>query len=306
MSRLTLLLPPTQRCAAAALPALLAKRLGRADRVQLEAGEFAQLARHLQAVPAPFAPAALARLADANDSDADAVCWLRADPAHIRPDINGARLLGVGQTLGLSQADVAALLPALRPLFGDLGMTLDAPHPERWYVRVQPGAELPVFASPDVALGDDVFEHLPDGLQARRWRSLLNEIQIILHHHPHNAARIAAGQVPINSVWFWGGGRLPHSLHSEYSVIYSDDAVMQGGAIHMRVPCHSPTALAACSASALVDLRMLRDMQQLVDHWLVPASTQAVLFDFADGVQFSLHPRQWLRFWRQPVSRFAV
>ena len=310
MPCLTLLLPPTRRCAAAALPALLAKRLGRATRFQKESGEAAQLARHVHAVPPPFAPAALSRLAEGSAqmdvADVQAACWLRADPAHIRPDINGARLLGVGQTLGLSQVDVAALLPALRPLFGDLGMTLDAPHPERWYVRVQPDAQLPAFASPDVALGEDVFEHIPDGLQARRWRSLQNEVQIVLHHHPHNAARSAAGQVPINSLWFWGAGRLPQRMQSAYTAMYSDDPVLQGAAACMQTPCYSPTTLAGCPSSSLIDLRMLRDRQHLVEHWLLPASAHEVLFDFADGVQFHLHPRQGLRVWRKPLHCFPI
>jgi hypothetical protein len=35
----------------------------------------------------------------------------------------------------------------------------------------------------------------------------MNEIQMLLHDHPVNRAREADGKWPINSVWFWGGGR---------------------------------------------------------------------------------------------------
>jgi hypothetical protein len=35
------------------------------------------------------------------------------------------------------------------------------------------------------------------------------EAQMTLHGHPLNAAREAAGQRPINSVWFWGCGAMP-------------------------------------------------------------------------------------------------
>ena len=40
-------------------------------------------------------------------------------------------------------------------------------------------------------------------------RMLLNEVQVLLHQHPLNAARQTRGLPPVNSVWFWGAGRLP-------------------------------------------------------------------------------------------------
>ena len=132
MPRLTLLLPATAKFAGIALPAALAKALGRADRGTHDAGGRAQLSRHFRLLPNRWADAALARAADTDEGDARVNAWLRADPAWIRPDINGARLLGIGDTLGIEQADVDAFLPALRPLFGDAGFVLDAPAPSRW------------------------------------------------------------------------------------------------------------------------------------------------------------------------------
>lgn len=171
MARLTLLLPAASRFAGVAMPPALAKALGRADRTQADAGEAAQLARYLTLLPQGWPAAALTRLLDAGEDDARRSAWLRADPAHVRPDINGARLLGVGVTVGIDQADVEALLPALRPLFGDAGFQLDAPHPARWYLRLAAGTPLPAFSSPHDALGDDVFDHTPRGDAARRWRA---------------------------------------------------------------------------------------------------------------------------------------
>src|SRR3546814_8075493 len=95
--------------------------------------------------------AALTRQMDAGD--AAGAAWLRADPSYVRPDINGARLLAIGAALGMDEEDRTAFLPALRPLFGDAGFPIDAPHPSRWYLRLPPGAKLPAFAEPDDALG---------------------------------------------------------------------------------------------------------------------------------------------------------
>ena len=306
MPRLTLLLPDTAKFAGIALPATLAKALGRADRATLEAGRQAQLARQFQLLPNRWAEAALTRVVDTDEADARLSGWLRADPAYIRPDINGARLLGIGDALGIEQADVEALLPALRPLFGDAGFTLDAPTPSRWYLRLPREAKLPAFASPDDALGDDVFEHIVDGPEARRWRVLASEAQVTLHNHPRNAQRIAAGKVPINSLWFWGGGLLPDSIASGFPTVFSDDVLLHGIARIGKLDAMPMKDATLDIDDALVDLRAVRDPRAVVESWLAPVaasvSTREAVFDFADGQVFTLRANQRWRFWRKPLA----
>ncbi|QNN46655.1 phosphoglycerate mutase [Thermomonas brevis] len=303
---LTLLLPSASRFAGVALPPVLAKALGCADRMRADAGEHALLTRHFDLLPRGWPAAALTRLLDAGEDDARHGAWLRADPAHIRPDINGARLLGIGANLGMEQADVDALLPALRPLFGDAGFQLEAPHPSRWYLRLPREAKLPAFASPDEALGDDVFDHLPNGNEARRWRALESEVQITLHNHPHNAARLAAGKVPVNALWFWGGGVLPDAMSSAAPAVYSDDPAVLGVVRLGGLQGRPLSAFQQGAGDALVDLRGQRDARALVERWLLPAAAdagkRATTFDFADGLAFALRPNQRWRFWRKPLS----
>ncbi|HEY1069634.1 MAG TPA: phosphoglycerate mutase [Thermomonas sp.] len=307
MARLTLLLPATARFAGHPLPPALARALGRADRAHHDAGESAQLARHLTLLPLGWPAAALTRLLDTGEGDARQGAWLRADPAHVRPDINGARLLGVGATVGMDQADVEALLPALRPLFGDAGLQLDAPHPARWYLRLSPGTPMPMFSSPDEALGDDVFDHAPRGEAARRWRALESEVQITLHNHPHNAARLASGRVPINSLWFWGGGALPDAVSATHPTVFSDDPAVRGAARLGKLQGMPLPASLPAHGDALVDLRGQRDVRSLVEHWLLPAlAGREATFDFADGVVFALRSSQRWRVWRRPLAAFAA
>lgn len=310
MPRLTLLLPATSRFAGIALPAKLAKALGRADRSLGAAGEPAQLARHFEVLPRGWPVAALTRLLDAGEEDARLGVWLRADPAHIRPDINGARLLGTGRTVGLDQGDVDALLPTLKPLFGDAGFQLEAPEPTRWYLRLACETKLPAFASPDDALGDDVFDHLPEGPDARRWRVLANEVQVVLHHHPHNAARLASGRVAINALWLWGGGVLPDAVSSHAQTVYSDDPAVQGAARLGKLKGMPLSAFQHdAEDDALIDLRGQRDARALLEHWLQPAASrarrQAVALDFADGRAFHLSPGQRWRIWRRPLAELT-
>jgi hypothetical protein len=41
----------------------------------------------------------------------------------------------------------------------------------------------------------------------REWRRLLNEIQMVWHEHPVNLARTERGELPINSLWLFGGAQ---------------------------------------------------------------------------------------------------
>ncbi len=311
--RLTLLLPSGVRVAGIALPASLAKALGRANEVAGQFGEQAQLTRHFKLLPDHWPHAALTRAADAGLDDARSTAWLRADPAHIRPDINGARLLATGAALSMDAQDVEAFLPALRPLFGDAGFLLDAPHSTRWYLRLPRETKLPDFPAPEQALGEDVFDHMPDGPQARRWRTLLSETQVVLHNHPHNEVRAQAGLVPVNSLWFWGGGVLPDHAASDSTIIFSDDPLLRGLAeigTFNAMPVADFTGFDSITNDTLIDLRTVRDSKALIERWLQPAFGVAmrsqVDLDLADGRMFQLQPNQRWRFWRKPRTALTA
>jgi len=305
MASATLLLPERSRLAGQGLPAEVARALGRADRSRLEAGEQAQLRRYFQLVPDHWPVAALTRQLDAGDSEGSA--WVRADPARISPDMTGARLLAHGEALAVDADDLDQLLPTLKPLFGDAGVLLDAPHPARWYLRLPRESKLPAFAAIDDVLGDDLFGHLPEGDVGRRWRALLSEVQVVLHNHPWNARRIAAGLAPINSLWFWGGGVMPHSISTPFKQIKSPDVLLRSLALAAGV---SRDAADGQEVDALIDLRHLRGLDVFARDAVLPLlaalkrrELDSLRLDFADGAQFELRNQQRLRFWRRPLTR---
>ncbi|KRG71182.1 hypothetical protein [Pseudoxanthomonas dokdonensis] len=308
MASATLLLPAQSRLSGQGLPADIGKVLARADIDQREAGEQAQLRRHFS-VPASHWPvAALTRQQDAGD--AAGASWLRADPARIVPDMSGARMMAYGASLELDADDANQLLPALRPLFGDAGLILDAPHPARWYLRLPAGSPVPVFAPIDQVLGDDLFEHLPEGAQGARWRALLTEAQIVLHNHPHNARRLEAGKQPINSLWFWGGGVLPEQVTTTYRQVRSNDVLLQALAAAAGLDRGNDPVQ---QLQSLVDVRQLRQLQVLCDDALRPllqalhkGELQQLDLDFEDGVLLQLRAAQRWRFWRKPLSRLDL
>ena len=197
--------------------------LSRGDREpDAKAGREAVLRRCFEFLGASLPAAALTRSLDA--SDAAQSLWVRADPCHVAVDAVAVRMLAWGN-LGLTHEESDELARALRPLFGDAGFPLEPTTSERWYLRCPAGARLPAFADPASVLGADLLPHLPSGDNERQWRHLLNEAQVTLHNHPLNARRLQRGQVPVNSVWFWGAGKLPDWVRTPFAQVFTNDPV---------------------------------------------------------------------------------
>ena len=285
-----ILLPERRRFATAMLSPGIAAILGRAHRLANAApGEQAQLLRYFTLQSAQHWPmAAIQRQHDAGDAR-DKV-WLRADPAYVRADMAGARLLAWGN-LALDARESAAFLRELAPSFQDIGYQLTATAADRWYVSFPARTTLPTFSSPEQALGADLFEHLPQGEEGRRWRALLSETQVILHNHPGNVERGALGKAPVNSLWFWGAGALPDAIKMNVSAVESPDPELRALAALAQASATGPT---------LLDLRHERDWS-IVEKQL-PRDSSVVL-DFADGARLKLQSRQRWRFWRRPLLR---
>jgi hypothetical protein len=304
------LLPAASRFGAQRLPAPTASAIGRADHARARDGRRAQLMRHVAPGGGGWPIAALSRQADAGD--AAGAAWLRADPAYLRPELSGVRLMAHGDTLAVDQDDVAAFLPALKPVFGDAGFLLDAPVPSRWYLRLPAGTPLPGFPDPGEALGADLAEHLDDdGAAARRWRMLASESQIVLHNHPWNARRAASGRVPVNALWFWGGGSLPAARSPRAQpapVVFTDDATTHALAAFAATARALAERYAPADGPTIHDLAALRDLARLDRDWLQPAlgalrqgRIQALVLDAEDGNVATLRRWHRLRVWRKPM-----
>ena len=121
-------------------------------------------------------------------------CWLRADSVNL--SLQRDQLLLASVQAGSEEA--AALCASLNAHFAGQDIEFFAPHPRRWYMRLD---ALPrIITTPlSEVVGGDVRRALPTGEDAARWHRLFNEIQMLLHAHPLNEAREARGELPINS-----------------------------------------------------------------------------------------------------------
>lgn len=141
--------------------------------------------------------------------------WLRADPVHLHLDRNQIIL----QTNVAPSAEEAAQLCAhLNRHFAETGMKFFAPHPRRWYLRLDEAPDLTTHSLYEVE-GRNTRFYLPREASGMKWHAVMNEIQMLLHGHPANEAGAARGTLPINSLWLWGGGRAVAPV-SSFGLLY--------------------------------------------------------------------------------------
>lgn len=129
-------------------------------------------------------------------------CWLRADPVYMRLQREQVVMLPNGK---ISADEAMQFCASLNEHFTGQGVEFLAPHPARWYLRMNESPDITTVPISQAA-GCSIHGNLPKGADAGRWNQLFNEIQMLLFAHPLNEAREARGEAPVNSVWFWGNG----------------------------------------------------------------------------------------------------
>ncbi len=141
---------------------------------------------------------------DVQEADPQAAVWL-ADLAHLRVAQQGVTLVDPA-TLALSAAHEAALLATAMPLLEDLGIRLTPLGNARVRVHLPEGVT-PHAPTPAAVGGTDIQDLWSQAATTRPWRRAVNLMQMAWHEHPANGEREAAGLLPVNGLWLFGGGR---------------------------------------------------------------------------------------------------
>ena len=312
------------------LPSTLALLLARADTQQNPVAGAESRLFGLFGIQEPEGQdlpiAAVTRLADMGIVDRE--WWIRADPVNLEPTRNGL-VLRAG--LGLQQVEADRLVAELNQALAQEGWLLKAPRPERWYLK--PPAAPSITTTPLArAIGRDVRALMPQGRDHKAWHTHLNEFQILLHTSQVNLAREARGVWPANSVWFWGGGRLPQPGRSDWTQVASAEPLSQGLARLSAIPSAVVPADASLwlqgtqgtgdylvvldvhgSATQPDSVSGLQDSLQRLDQaWLAPLldavhtgelAELRLLGDFGPALHYR-RTHRW-RFWRRPRSLAA-
>lgn len=253
--------------------------------------------------------AAVTRVADMGVVDND--WWIRADPVYLEPRRDSLILRATSE---LSAGEADRLAAELNESLTLDGWLLRVPHPQRWYLKPPAGTEIATTALAD-AIGRDIAPLLPRGPDHKAWHTRLNEFQILLHTSQVNTEREAQDRLPANSVWFWGGGRLPLLGETRWSGVWANDPLSLGLARLAGIPAQPlPSGIGhgwpQGEGQQLIVLTGPGDdrefVRQMSETWLEPLGAAvhrgdldslAVLSD--SGPQFRYCRRHRLRLWRR-------
>jgi hypothetical protein len=176
--------------------------------------------------------AAITRVID-DDHSLDGI-WMRADPVHLTADTEGVILMDES-AFTLDQYDALVLAAEIKDILAEVGLSLEVPTTNRWYLRLDKMPNIRTTAIHEVA-GQNIHQYMPVGEDENDWRQLINEIQMCMHASQINAKRQQRGELPVNSIWFWGIGTLPEKTDCGWSRVFGDEKIAQGLAKHANIP----------------------------------------------------------------------
>lgn len=210
--------------------------------------------------------------------------WLRADPVHLKVE-RGEVILADSGVFSISRQEAETFTETLNRNLHEQGLLLCPLTPERWYLRLEKAPRLNTRPLP-AAAGRNISDLLPQGEEGAAWRRLLNEIQMLLYPHPLNEEREARGELPVNSVWLWGGGVMPEApevskedkppstlLRTGFDAVFANDILARAlaarsGTFHAALPGGAQDCLSfdpSGRGSVLVVLDTLRGVAQYGD-----------------------------------------
>jgi len=173
------------------------------------------------------APTAAVALLGEGEAVEPGAIWMHADPIHARPD-RDRLLVYAGQRIEPDRAEADALVKTFNRHFADEGLSLLAPTPARWYLRLARPLSGLRTAPLHAVQGGSMAEHLPRGPGAREWIRVLNETQMLFHADPVNRRREANGRPVISGIWTWGAGSLPAPSDSAPDRLIGDHPLIAG------------------------------------------------------------------------------
>jgi len=130
--------------------------------------------------------------------------WCVAQPVHFAAGLDHLRLAPLAQA-ALTDEDASTLGALVSSHFSTGELTVAAFVQGAWLLRFDRSIDCST-QPPDTVVGRNVHDFMPAGRDGARVRSLMNEIQMLLHEHPVNQRREQARLLPVNGWWIWGFG----------------------------------------------------------------------------------------------------
>jgi hypothetical protein len=244
--------------------------------------------------------------------------WLCADPVHLHPDLDHLLLFN-GESFAPTPAQARQLVEELNQLFHEDGLEFIVGTHQQWYLRCQRAPDVS-FTALDKVLGQNILPFMPTGQEQADWRRYLNEMQMQMTASDVNRQRAESGMAEVNSVWCWGGGRLPECSPTAFSRVYTQQSFTQGLARHLQMDVVAvPSSAGQCMVN---DAEQLIEFAELPEHddpqafmqflarlerdylstlWCdIKQGTLDELVIYFAGKRFCLNRKAMRRWWRRP------
>jgi hypothetical protein len=154
---------------------------------------------------------------------AGAGSWCVAQPVHLAAGLDHLRLAPLAQAAP-TEVEARELGASVSSHFGGDELTVVAFVQGAWLLRLARSIDCST-QPPDAAVGHNVHDFMPAGRDGARIRSLMNEIQMLLHEHPVNQRRESVRRLPVNGWWLWGFGDAAADVSPEVPADASADRV---------------------------------------------------------------------------------
>jgi len=228
----------------------------------------------------------------AETGDAYSGYLMHADPVHLRPE-QDCLLLFDFEHLDLSSDDAETYINAFNQHFLEDGIELLKTQTKHWYLKVDAVPDLETSPLTDV-LGHNIDHFLPTGVDAKKWRHLLNEIQMVFFS-------LAEDLPMVSSVWFHGGGELAPINAKSINDVSGDSLLLKGLAQHSGI-AYNEDLIGA-------DLMLIESLQRSVidrdlDSWINELHQINALISNVSSTEFKVHACNGNVYHWQPINNW--
>ena len=247
----------------------------------------------------------MARVLTAEDLSADqSIPVVCADPIHFKADRDTASLVP-GSALSIELGDAAALITSLNEFVREDGLEFECHHASRWILKGVAADDLATFP-PHYLAERSISPFLNESAGDFRWRRWQTEWQMLLHNHPVNQSRMAAGKLPINSLWIWGGHELP-DVSPTSALVYATDAdavaLCRGFGVPSRPLAELKQPWSATDEDQSLERLVILDTR-LLDAWMARDADR--LATASTAINNDLMPTLVDAFDRRQLSRLTI
>lgn len=138
--------------------------------------------------------------------------YMCADPVYMQAD-RDQLLMFDSQELNIQTQEADTIVTDLNEHFKEEGLKFIKITNSQWIVRINQICDVDTVALYKV-INRPLANVMPTGQHGKKWKSILNEVQMFLYAHKINDERQEKGLKAINGIWFWGAGTIPQASTS--------------------------------------------------------------------------------------------